>query len=87
MDLLLMDSISRFRAELDQIEREIRRFERLYELHRRHTTATPDRNPGMVEHSSGPILLTRGAKQADPPADHTFELRGTLFVRHFAIAS
>jgi hypothetical protein len=31
MYLILMESISRFRLELEQIEREIRRFERLYD--------------------------------------------------------
>jgi hypothetical protein len=52
MNSLLTDSISRFRAELDQIECEIRRFERLYEMHRRHTTTTRDRSRGMTaEHA------------------------------------
>jgi hypothetical protein len=84
MDSILMDSISRFRAELDQIEYEIRRFERLYDLHRLHnTTTTHDRNRGRTaEHSTGP-------KQAHPPSDDAFELRGLLFVRisseHFEI--
>jgi hypothetical protein len=82
MDLVLMDSISRFRAELDQIECEIRRFDRLYDLHRRHTAATHDRNRGMTpEDSTGPTVITRTGKKANPPSDHAFELRGTLFVR------
>jgi hypothetical protein len=99
MDLILTEPISRFRLELEKIECEIRRFERLFDLHRRHTTATRDRNRGMTaEHSpslaTGPTVLPRTGKKAHPPSDSVFELRGTLFVRmlqdsseHFEVTS
>jgi hypothetical protein len=69
MDLILMASISRFRLELEQIECEIRRFERLYDLLRPHPAAPRDRNRGMTAgHSpilaTGLSVLTRSEKQA-----------------------
>jgi hypothetical protein len=87
MDLILMESISRFRLELEQIEREIRRFERLYDLHRRHPTATRDRNRGKTAgHSPSlatcPAVLTQSEKQSHPASDHAFELGGTLLYEY-----
>jgi len=63
MDLILTDSISRFRLELEQIKCEIRRLERFYDLHRRHTAAGRDRNRGMSPaDSAGSTVQTRTSK-------------------------
>jgi hypothetical protein len=62
-----MQSISRFRLELEQIQYEIRWLERLEHLDRRDITGSRDRNRGMTARSSPhfdncPTLVTRREK-------------------------